>query len=148
MRKAFLAVGMGLGVLLCQAVPSSAQALAQKPDAVIELSGGAVAAGIGYSWGSGTLVFQGKRYPLKVSGLSLASVGVDEYTETGSVTGLKTAQDINGVYTAAAAGATLAGGGDVSVMENQNGVTIHMTATTVGLNLTLAAEGMRISLAN
>jgi hypothetical protein len=143
-RKTFIAAGIGLGLLLCQPVASSAQT----PDAVIELSGGAVAAGIGFSWGSGTLIFQGKRYKLKVSGLSLASVGADEYTETGSVTGLKTAQDINGVYTAVAAGATLAGGGNVAAMENQNGVTIHMTATTEGLDLTLAAEGLRISLAN
>ena len=144
MRKTLIAVGMGLGLVLSQPVPSSAQT----PDAVIELSGGSVAAGVGFSWGSGTLIFQGKRYPLKVSGLSLASVGVTEYTETGSVTGLKTAQDINGVYTAVAAGATLAGGGNVAAMENQNGVTIHMTATTVGLNLTLAAEGVQISLGN
>jgi hypothetical protein len=144
MCKKFAALAMGIGLLLGQAVPSSAQS----PDAVIELSGGSVAAGIGFSWGSGTLIFQGKRYPLKVSGLSLASVGVAEYTETGSVTGLKTVQDINGVYTTVAAGATLAGGGNVAAMQNQNGVTIHMTATTVGLDLTLAAEGVQISLAN
>jgi hypothetical protein len=144
MRKGIAVLGMGLGLLLGHPVPSSAQT----PDAVIELSGGSVAAGVGFSWGSGTLIFQGKRYPLKVSGLSLASVGVSEYTETGSVIGLKTAQDINGVYTAVAAGATLAGGGNVAAMENQNGVTIHMTATTVGLNLTLAAEGVQISLGN
>jgi hypothetical protein len=148
-RKTLIAVGMGLGLVLSQPVPSSAQtASAQTPDAVIELSGGSVAAGVGFSWGSGTLIFQGKRYPLKVSGLTLASVGVSEYTETGSVIGLKTAQDINGVYTTVAAGATLAGGGNVAAMENQNGVTIHMTATTVGLDLTLAAEGVQITLAN
>jgi hypothetical protein len=144
-RKTFTAVGIGLGLLLlCQPVPSSAQT----QDAVIELSGGAVAAGIGFNWGSGTLIFQGEQYKLKVSGLSLASVGADEYTEIGNVTGLKTAQDINGVYTAVAAGATLAGGGSVTAMENQNGVTIHMTATTLGLDVTLAAEGVQISLAN
>src|SRR3979411_1381933 len=79
-RKTFTAVGIGLALLLrCQPVPSSAQTR----DAVIELSGGAVAAGIGFNWGSGTLIFQGERYKLKVSGLSLASVGADEYTEIG-----------------------------------------------------------------
>ena len=144
MRKILAVLAMGFSVLLAQPLSVSAQA----PDGVIELSGGSVAAGIGFSWGSGTLVFQGKRYPLKVSGLSLASVGVTDYTAAGQVTGLRTAQDINGVYTSVAAGATLGGGGNIAAMKNQNGVVIQMTSTTAGLSLTLAAEGVKISLAN
>jgi hypothetical protein len=143
MRKTWAAVGFGLALLLGQAAP----AVAQTPDGVIELSGGSVAAGIGFTWGSGTLIFQGKRYPLNVSGLSLASVGVSDYTSAGSVTGLKTAEDINGVYTAVAAGGTLGGGGTVAAMSNQNGVVIHLSSTTQGLSLTLAAAGVKISLA-
>jgi hypothetical protein len=144
MRKILAVLAMGFSVLLAQPLSVSAQA----PDGVIELSGGSVAAGIGFSWGSGTLVFQGKRYPLKVSGLSLASVGVTDYTAAGQVTGLRTAQDINGVYTSVAAGATLGGGGNIAAMKNQNGVVIQMTSTTAGLSLTLAAEGVKFSLAN
>jgi hypothetical protein len=141
-RTVFVVGGIGLGFLLSQAAPS----LAQAPDAVIELSGGSVAAGIGFSWGSGTLIYQGQRYQLKVSGLSLASVGVTQYTLAGSVTGLKTAQDINGVYTAVAVGGTLGGGGGAAAMQNQNGVVIHTTSTTQGLSLTLAAAGVNITL--
>jgi len=122
-------------------------ALAQTPDGVIELSGGSVSAGIGYSWGSGTLIFQGKRYPLKVSGLSLGSVGIADYTAAGNVTGLKRPQDINGVFTAVGAGATLGGGASIAAMQNQNGVVIHLTSTTQGLSLSLAASGMKLSLA-
>ena len=143
MRRMFVAGGIGLGLLLGQAAPL----LAQTPDAVIELSGGSVAAGIGFSWGSGTLIYQGQRYPLKISGLSLASVGATEYTLAGSVTGLKTPQDINGVYTAVAIGGTLGGGGGAAAMQNQNGVVIHTTSTTQGLSLTLAAAGVKITLA-
>ena len=143
MRK-FLSVPLlALGLLLAQLYSSSAQT----PDGVIELSGGAVAIGIGYSWGSGTLIFQGTRYPLKVSGLSVASVGVTNYTAAGSVEGLKTPQGINGVFTAVMAGATLGGGGNISAMKNQNGVVIHLTSTTQGLSLSLAAEGLKITLA-
>jgi len=72
MRKILAAVATGLALVLCQLTPSFAQA----PYAIVELSGGSVAAGVGLSWGSGTLIFQGKRYPLRVSGISLASVGV------------------------------------------------------------------------
>jgi hypothetical protein len=144
MRKILAVLAMGFSVLLAQPLSASAQA----PDGVIELSGGSVAAGIGFSWGSGTLIFQGKRCPLRVSGLGLASVGVTDYTAAGQVTGLRTAQDINGVYTSVAAGATLGGGGNVAAMRNQNGVVIQMTSTTAGLSLTLAAAGVKISLAN
>jgi hypothetical protein len=107
-----------------------------------------ISAGIGYSWGNGTLIFQGQRYPLKISGIALASVGVTEYTAAGSVEGLKTPQDINGVFTSVSAGATLGGGGNVAAMKNQNGVVIHLTSTTAGLTLTLAAAGLKIALTN
>jgi hypothetical protein len=142
MYKTVAALAFSLALLIGQ----TAFVFAQTPDAVIELSGGSVAAGIGYTWGSGTLIYQGKRYPLTVSGLSLASVGAAEYTAAGNVTGLKTPQDINGVFTAVAAGATLGGGGNVAAMRNSRGVTINMTSTTQGLSLTLAAEGMKITL--
>jgi hypothetical protein len=144
MKKLLTVPVLALCLLLAQLGLSSAQS----PDGVIELSGGSVAIGIGYSWGSGTLIFQGKRYPLRVSGLSVASVGITDYTAAGSVEGLKTAQQIEGVFTAVAAGGTLGGGGGVATMKNQNGVVIHLTSTTQGLSLTLAAEGMKISLAN
>jgi hypothetical protein len=143
MHKTVAALGLSLGLLLGQ----TAYVSAETPDAVIELSGGSVAAGVGFSWGSGTLIYQGKRYPLKISGFSLASVGVTEYAAAGTVSGLKTPRDINGVYAAAAAGGTLGGGGGASAMTNQSGVTIQMTSTSEGLNLTLATEGVKIRLA-
>jgi hypothetical protein len=143
MHKTVAALGLTLGLLLGQ----TAYVSAGTPDAVIELSGGSVAAGVGFSWGSGTLIYQGKRYPLKISGFSLANVGVTEYAAAGTVSGLKTPRDINGVYAAAAAGGTLGGGAGASAMTNQSGVTIQMTSTSEGLNLTLAAEGVKIRLA-
>ncbi len=137
-----LAVALGCGTVA--ALPASAQ---EAPNATIELSGGAVAAGIGYSWGSGTLVFQGTKYPLKVSGLSIVNVGAAEYTATGVVLHLTQASDINGVYVAGEAGATLAGGGSVMSMKNDRGVVINMTTTRTGLQLTLAPTGLKIELA-
>jgi hypothetical protein len=142
MRKTLAVVATGLALLLCQLTPS----LAQPADAVIEFSGGQVAAGVGFTWGSGTLIYQGHRYPLKVAGLTLASVGITEYTAAGSVTGLKSPQDINGTYTSVAGGITLGGGGTLAVMKNQVGVAINLTATSAGLNLTLAAGGMKITM--
>ena len=47
-RKILAAVATGLALVFCQLTPS----LAQTPDAVVELSGGSVAAGVGFSWGA------------------------------------------------------------------------------------------------
>jgi hypothetical protein len=107
-----------------------------------------VALGVGYSWGGGHLVFQGKSYPLKVSGLSAADVGASDYTASGSVYNLKRPEDIAGNFAAAGAGATMAGGVSGTILENEKGVTIQMTAVRTGLQITLAAERMKITLAN
>ena len=144
MRKALMMVATSLGLLLSKPVVS----LAQTPDASIELSGGSVAAGIGYGWGHGTLVFHGKRYPVTVSGLSLASVGVAGFSAAGNVYGLRSLHDIDGVYASVAAEGTLVGGAGATAMRNQNGVVINMTSTTEGLNLTLAAESVKVALSD
>jgi len=116
-------------------------------DGTIELSGGSVALGIGYSWGSGKLVYQGQTYPLKVQGLSIVDVGASSYTATGTVYHLKKVEDFNGTFTAGSVGATVAGGASGTVMRNQNGVSIELTATRQGLQFTLAPEGVKLSIA-
>src|SRR5258707_6563423 len=63
---------IGLVASLLALLP--AMAAEQGPDGTIELSGGSVAVGIGYTWGSGKLVYQGKQYQLKVEGISIADV--------------------------------------------------------------------------
>ncbi|HWZ87111.1 MAG TPA: hypothetical protein VN032_12965, partial [Thermoanaerobaculia bacterium] len=50
----------------------SAVAEDKTPDATVKLSEGSVAVGIGWSWGKGTLSFQGKTYSFKVDGLAVA----------------------------------------------------------------------------
>ena len=140
MRRFLIALVTGLLALL------PAMAADQGPDGTIELSGGSVAVGIGYTWGSGKLVFQGKQYQLKVEGLSIADVGVSDYTATGSVYNLKKLEDIEGTYAAATAGATVGGGVSGAAMRNQNGVLIQLSATRQGLQFTLAPAGIKISL--
>ena len=147
MRRTLLSLFVAAAV--CVAVPQVQAASQHKgpaPDATIELKEGAVAAGIGYSWGGGTLTFKGKKYPVSVTGLSVGSVGVSSVTARGSVYKLKKVEDFNGNYTAVKAGATVGGGGSVATMQNQNGVKINLHSTSRGLKLTLAAEGVNLKL--
>ncbi len=123
-----------------------ALAQAKKPDATLTLSEGSVAVGIGFSWGKGTLTYQGKSYPVKVEGLSIGELGVQRATATGDVFNLKKLADFNGNFVAGAAGATVGGGAGIAAMKNQNGVVIELKSTTQGANLKLAAEGLKLSI--
>jgi hypothetical protein len=126
----------------------SALAMAQdkaKPDATLTLSEGSVAVGIGYSWGKGTLTYKGKKYPVKVEGLSVGEVGVTRATATGNVFNLKKLEDFDGNYVAGGAAGTVGGGAGISAMKNQNGVNIELKSTTQGASLKLAGEGIKLS---
>jgi hypothetical protein len=115
-----------------------------KPDAMLKLSGGSVAAGIGYTWGGGTLRYKGRTYQVEVSGLSVTDVGATKIEAKGSVFHLKKLEDFDGNYTAATAGMTIAGGGSATAMQNQNGVVIQVVSTTQGLKFALAAAGVSL----
>ena len=64
----------------------------------MRLSGGSFALGIGFRWGSGTLTYRGKDYPVKVNGLSVGKVGMTGSSAFGEVFNLKHLQDFNGHY--------------------------------------------------
>jgi hypothetical protein len=126
-----------LGVAL-----NAALAEDKTPDATLKLSAGSVAAGIGVSWGSGTLTYKGKDYPIDVKGLSVGDVGITKIEASGKVYNLKNLGDFDGNYTGVAAGATVAGGGSISAMRNQNGVSVEVVATTQGVKFALGAGGV------
>jgi len=117
-----------------------------KSDATIDISGRTVAAGVGFTDAKGTVHYGGKSYPVQVEGVGVAQVGVSTFTATGEVSNLKQLQDINGNYTAASAGATLAGGGTETSMTNQNGVVIKMHSTNAGIDLRLSLDGVSVKL--
>src|SRR5262245_5693175 len=116
-------LAVGLVVAATLSLPfSTALAKAKGPDATLQLSSGSVAAGIGFSWGGGTLTYRGKRYPVSVDGLSVGSVGISRATASGSVTNLKRLEDFNGTYTAVGAGAAVGGGASIAQRQNRKRV--------------------------
>ena len=144
MKRTLIVLTSALTLVLAIAVARAAEE--KQPDATLELKEGSVAAGIGFSWGGGTLTYKGKTYPVSVEGLSVGSVGIAEATASGKVFGLKDIKSFDGNYTAVTAGLTAAGGGSASVMQNQNGVRIEMVSTTQGVKFTLAASGVKLKI--
>jgi hypothetical protein len=59
---------------------------------------------------------------------------------------LKKLEDFNGNYVAVGAGLTVAGGGSVAAMKNQNGVTINVKSTSQGAKVTLGGGGVDIQI--
>lgn len=51
---------MVIGLVLCGLAFAKGE---KQPDAILKLSEGQVAMGIGWSWGKGTLSMKGKEYP-------------------------------------------------------------------------------------
>ena len=117
-----------------------------KPDATLELTQTSVALVIGYTWGSGTLTFDGKGYAVEVDGLSFLAIGVAEAKASAEVFNLKSLADFSGTYVAGSIEGTAVTGAGATTMRNQNGVVIQLFTTTQGLNLKLAPEGIRFNL--
>jgi hypothetical protein len=135
-----------LGLALCGMGMAAEKKAEKKPDASLKLTEGQVALGIGWSWGKGVLTYKGKHYPFKVDGISVGDVGVTEAKAEGEVYNLKKLSNFTGSFTAAAAEATLALGAGAVAMKNENGVVVHLYPKTKGVNLKLAAEGVKFTL--
>ena len=118
-------------------------ARAQAP-AKLTLNGHTATAGAGFTWGAGTLEYEGKIYPVRVDGLVLGAVGNTSLVATGSVTGLTQAEDLNGDYTAVAGGATFGAGGAKAVMRNNKGVRIELDSTSSGMMLGMGPLGVTL----
>ncbi len=112
----------------------------------IALKTTAVAVGIGFEWGEGTLTMHnGSTHTFKLKGLSLIDIGVTKIEATGKVYNLVEAGDLEGKYMSGEAGATLFAGGSATAMKNSKGVVIKLKSTQKGLKLTLAPEGLSIT---
>src|SRR5580704_13022566 len=69
-----------------------------KPDGMVTLSGGSVAAGIGYTWGQGELKTSDKSQKFSIKGVSVIDVGATGFDASGDVYNLKALADFPGTY--------------------------------------------------
>jgi hypothetical protein len=149
MATAIAALSVGvLASCASQPPPPPAAAGLGATEGTVSFTGGAVAIGIGFQWGNGTLTYQGREYPFRMNGMSVVDVGVTRVTGSGTVHNLRNVAEFTGNYVSVTAGATLAGGGSVSTLRNQNGVVIDGISTAQGVRLTLAPGGVSLTLAS
>lgn len=137
---------VAVGTIALLAAAALAEGEKKKPDATLKLSEGSVAVGIGWSWGKGELKYQGKTHKFKVEGVSAGEVGKTKVEASGEVFNLKKLEDFDGVYAAGGAGITGDTGQGVTALANARGVSILLKSETKGVNLKLAAEGIKLTL--
>ncbi len=102
---------------------------------------------IGGAVGSGTLNFQGRTYPLSIGGLSYGlTFGGSQTNLHGRVSNIYRPSDIEGVYGAAGAGATVIRGPQAIILTNQKGAVLEVSGRQTGLMINLDLSGMALSL--
>ena len=147
MRKKLTFVNLALAVmLLFTATCVVAQLQEPYPIGEVTIETTQVAAGIGFTWGDGTLKFKGKTYAFAINGLNVAAVGISKISAKGDAYNLKDASDLAGNYVAAGAGLAVIKGKAGLVMRNANGVVINLLSDQTGAQLSLGADGMKITM--
>ena len=105
-----------------------------------------MAAGVGWTWGTGTLKFKGTTYNFDIKGLNVAAVGISKITAKGEATNLKDAADLAGTYVSASAGVAVGKGKAGLVMRNDKGVVINLISDQTGVQFNLGTDGLKITM--
>src|SRR5512143_2361281 len=113
-------------VLLILFTASMGRAQPPHPAGTVSIDLTSLAAGVGTSWGSGVLRYQGNTYRFRVTGLTVGDVGISTVSAVGNVYNLNKPSDLGGNYAAVGAGIAVAGGVSGVTMQNQKGVRIQL----------------------
>jgi hypothetical protein len=101
----------------------------------------------GVGGGTGTLLYKGQRFPLRIGGVSFgATIGVSSADFVGRVRKLRKPSDIEGTYRAIGSGVAVAGGGAVARLRNARGVELEVSGKQIGVMFSVDLSGLRIRL--
>ena len=103
-RRLALAALLLLPALLAApafAAPAKDPGVSGPASGTISMVAQGAAAGIGYTWGDGSLRYGGRTYHFTVNGVTVADVGYSRVSGRGRVYNLHRLQDFSGTYAAA-----------------------------------------------
>jgi len=144
-RRIFLTLALAV-ILLFTVSAAGAQPQEPYPVGEVTIASTQVAAGIGWTWGDGTLKFRDKTYHFAIKGLNVAAVGISKINAKGDVYNLKDASDLAGNYITVGAGMAVIKGKAGLVMRNDKGVVINLVADQTGAQLSLGTDGLKITM--
>jgi hypothetical protein len=101
---------------------------------------------VGGSGGSGTLIFEGRQYPLGIGGISYGfTFGASETRFSGIVSNIHRPSDVSGVYAAGNVGGAVGRGVQAIVLTNQKGAVLRLTGRSVGAIVSADLNGLVIT---
>ena len=101
---------------------------------------------VGGSGGSGTLNFHGQSYRLGIGGISYGfTFGASETRFHGTVSNIRRASDVGGVYAAGNVGAAVGRGAQAIVLTNQNGAVLTLSGNSVGAIVSADLNGLAVT---
>lgn len=137
MNKGLRIVLLGL---LMVAAPFAISAGVQAAEAgKITLSLHYVGVGVGFHTGEATVTLGDETGRFKVRGTHILGAGISGFDGTGTVTGASSLDDIEGKYTLTKGSIAAIAGGVSLTLKNQKGVTIHVEAQNLGVDLSIGA---------
>jgi hypothetical protein len=106
-----------------------------------------VALGIGGSWGTGTVNYDGRNYRVRVSSVDILDAGFARTLDEGTISNIGDIRDISGTYQAVDAGlAAIGGAGGMKLMNASNDVEIGLWNVEMGIRAAVAPSIMWLSL--
>ena len=131
-------------VAAMMAIGTPARSYAESGSVRMEITKAGLIVGVG--GGYGTLIFKGQQYRLIASGVGVGTIGIAYADLVGTASNLRTAADIEGVYSAVSAGIAVAAGAKAATLKNSNGVVLRLRGQQVGLEGSLSLSGLTIAL--
>ena len=121
---------------------------AKKPNGTVKIDETQFALILGGSVGGGTLTFDSKEHPFKITGLTAGlNVGVSKMSAAGEVYDLTDIAKFPGTYTKLDIGVALGGGVGGLRLKNENGVIMRLESRTQGLQLNIgSASGITVKM--
>jgi hypothetical protein len=102
---------------------------------------------VGAGVGSGVLVYRGRNYPFRVSGVSLGVAGGASISRLeGWASGIRQVSDFAGSYSAVGAGGAFVGGAGGVHLANEKGVKMSLQGPRAGMEFAANLNSIRISL--
>ncbi len=138
-----LACAMSVSAVVATLAPANAG-----NNAIIEMTIGKVGFLVGVSRGDGRLFYNGRQAELDINGLRVGlTIGASFANMRGEVYNLNRLEDIAGTYvTAQASAVAISGGGQNLVLINEHNVRLVLWGEQRGLDASLDAGGMLITL--
>lgn len=133
---------VALPALIVPVAPSLAQASGDVRLKIVK-AGLLVGGGVG----SGVLIYRGRTYPFRLSGISLGiTAGATVGRLEGRASGIRDVSDFAGSYSSVGGGAALVGGLSGVHLRNEKGVTMVLQGPKAGLEFAANISGITISL--